>query len=444
MAPYTPRSTKIRRLLFFALLLAIYHLTFVSPPKTKGKYDKIAVFIFSGVNISHTRLPAQVSTFLTHLPPKNWQVLGDSSLPSIDDTHEMQNVISEFYPFAKSFKNPEVGKIGFKQPKGQDEFRLPTVFNDDWHLNAYKFLPSLVLARRMLTANPDLEWFLLMDDDTYPLLGNILHEVKSRGYDPDDAWYLGNAYRFVGCDEHTDNTTPKDRKPLMGNVGAGVLLSRGTIRRVSEWEVGKCTEKFKECWAGSVRIALCLAELGIYLGWIPKEDEKEPKVHDAKECMKLFFRAEPPVDPTDPNAFGQFWPNPCYLPLSFHHLPPNGMKKLFDAEKESELVDFGQVWHAIFDQSHRFRMAEQALHMNGVDFPGSDISFHQVASKEECRNLCRADVRCGAVSMIVNGAGGGCNLKKGVPRLDKSKENSWSWVNVENYKCNPELLALAT
>ena len=66
-------------------------------------------------------------------------------------------------------------------------------------------------------------------------------------------YYFGSATVFVGC----DGVTEFGSGPEFAHGGSGILLSKAAMRLMMR-NIDTCIEKYKDCWAGDVRVALCL------------------------------------------------------------------------------------------------------------------------------------------------------------------------------------------
>jgi hypothetical protein len=71
--------------------------------------------------------------------------------------------------------------------------------SDGWKTDAHKNLPGF---REAYLRYPDMDWYFMIDDDTYVLWNNLFDVLDS--YDPSKPWYMGLVYHYVGCDEGSD------------------------------------------------------------------------------------------------------------------------------------------------------------------------------------------------------------------------------------------------
>ncbi|KAJ3283078.1 hypothetical protein HDU76_008535, partial [Blyttiomyces sp. JEL0837] len=124
-----------------------------------------------------------------------------------------------------------------------------------WILDAHKNLPGF---STLFTRFPNANWYLMIDDDTYLSLENLDKMLES--YDPLESYYLGFANYFVGC----DGVDSFRQGPKFAHGGSGILLSRGAVEKLMEG-LDECLLRYRDCWAGDVRVGLCLRDVGVLL-----------------------------------------------------------------------------------------------------------------------------------------------------------------------------------
>jgi hypothetical protein len=141
-----------------------------------------------------------------------------------------------------------------------------------WKSDAHKNLPGFKL---LYDAHPNADWFIMLDDDTFMLFENLVDYLDENFPDPDAQIYLGNPNRFIGC----DGVTKMGKGPGFAHGGSGIVLSRGAMR-VLVANIDACISRYKTCWAGDVRTALCLRDNDIRL---------ETKVLGYAICCQLII-----------------------------------------------------------------------------------------------------------------------------------------------------------
>ncbi|KAJ1558150.1 hypothetical protein HK096_003284 [Nowakowskiella sp. JEL0078] len=130
-------------------------------------------------------------------------------------------------------------------------------------MDAHKNLPGLKLLYEKYHSA---EWYIIIDDDTYVIFENMLHLVSH--LNPSKPHYVGLSARFVGC----DGVKKPEESTAFAHGGSGILLSRAAVQVLMQSNnesqskrIDDCMLKYKLCWAGDVRTALCLRDNGIYL-----------------------------------------------------------------------------------------------------------------------------------------------------------------------------------
>ncbi|RKO86961.1 hypothetical protein BDK51DRAFT_26581, partial [Blyttiomyces helicus] len=130
---------------------------------------------------------------------------------------------------------------------------VPNKLSGGWKLDAHKNLPAWKV---LFDKFPNAEWYFMIDDDTFVLFENLLTFITD--YDPTQLWFLGAANVFIGC----DNIKRFGTGPFFAHGGSGILLSRATMLRLLAI-LPSCIHKYRSCWAGDVRTALCLRDAGV-------------------------------------------------------------------------------------------------------------------------------------------------------------------------------------
>lgn len=179
-------------------------------------------------------------------------------------------------------------------------------------------LPSLRLLHESF---PDAEVFIVVDDDAYLLLENLANVLVSklpsaRG----SSMCLGRGYLVTGCGGMHDSGVTAGRTNAMFPQGdAGFLLSKHTLETVAPFLDG-CMADFTDCWAGDMRVGLCLNRAGV-----PFDYQKDNN-------MGWFF----------PGTLTQLTNDPAYhqyrgstdRPVTVPNVQPLDMERLWRFEEE--------------------------------------------------------------------------------------------------------------
>jgi hypothetical protein len=172
-------------------------------------------------------------------------------------------------------------------------------------------------------------------------------------------------------------------------------------------KVEACITRYRDCWAGDVRTALCLRDQGIliqgYWGFTGTPPNKE-----------FWFPREK-----------------CRLPLTFHHLLVKQVQMLSDIERVvKHRRNGGLVTISDILRYWRPALVEDKVSMD-VDRHGSDYRNTPAADANACMQECRNDQRCASWAHKVDT----CWLKDEVPPAAAAVGTS-SGVVVKNYNCD--------
>ena len=194
-------------------------------------------------------------------------------------------------------------------------------------------------------------------------------------------------------------------------------------------KVPSCIEKYKNCFAGDVRTALCLRDAGVLLTELPQNN----------------FNRDPPNSKFT-------WPDQaCALPLTFHHLWNHQIQNLhqiardkfalhntnyqfdpivgkFPTRKQARklALNYADYFHALASTDLDIAPVEIDSNRQGSDFMhfASDNGIH------ECIEICRIESECR--SWVFED--GTCWLKRGLPKKTV-KSGVTSGVLLEKYVC---------
>lgn len=197
--------------------------------------------------------------------------------------------------------------------------------------------------------------------------------------------------------------------------GSGILISQSAMRKMYKI-IDKCIIKYKSCWAGDVRTALCLRDAGIKLNTKVKGFQSDP-----------------------PNLYQGWWPsNPCSTPFSYHHLNNYQVQLLDNVKGPSDsIITYADVLATLQDDDDSDLNENLDIVRNTVR-KGSDFksikfvgTFDDELAAQECRNLCKTDSRCRAWTFDEKS----CWLKNGISKQGK-KNGSWSGISLLRYTCD--------
>jgi hypothetical protein len=177
-------------------------------------------------------------------------------------------------------------------------------------------------------------------------------------------------------------------------AGAGIILSNGAIQRILP-VLQDCIQNYKDCFAGDVRVSLCMRDAGIYL------------------TGNLMMHARAPY-------YTSFGTDACGTAITFHHITGPQLQT-FDLLKKS-----GNLRNDFIVQT--FVHGELR---NNTNLSGWDFDKQPVADYEQCDIMCKQDWKCVAWTYQE----GICYLKNGLGRT-KTLPNTYSKVYPMRYRCN--------
>ncbi|KAJ3042522.1 hypothetical protein HDV00_007056 [Rhizophlyctis rosea] len=447
-----------------------------APDYINPAYDHFAVALKTGQDMALTRAPVQLMTYLKAI--RNMIVIGEAPGVFIGDI-EMIDVYSDLYkdlpqdmkkglpapaPPAKGSATRKANPDGYpgegaegimkrdnlgKRSEPEPTFEKPEIFASipltpdgrlyrravipapspapatkpkiedaivedksalGWRSDAHKNLPGL---RELWSRFPDAKWYFMVDDDTYVFWENMRLALST--INADEPHYYGAKNVFKGC----DGVKKFGDGPHFAHGGSGIVISRGAMKKIMEEKaLRECIVRYRTCWAGDIRTALCLRDHGIKL-----------------EGLKGFNKEPPNV---------RYWypREPCDRPLTFHHLLVKQIQKLYDLERQmlsvwgSSRVTFGDIAADWLDDG----VYNVLGGVEGTDRKRGDLThlrWDGVRSGEKggaewCEEKCEGMMRCH--SWVWDGRE--CWLKEGIPPVGE-RANVTSGFLLDKYRCRP-------
>ena len=134
-------------------------------------------------------------------------------------------------------------------------------------------------------------------------------------------------------------------------------MSRGALQKMLP-KVDECVTRYADCWAGDIRLALCLRDINIL-------------VNAKTNNVRLNFHGDAPY------AEKYSWPSdPCEVPLTYHHLIPRRAQDIYETErsvlydetvlsklKGRENITTADVFHSLYVNGTTLRRG------NGQSYP---------------------------------------------------------------------------
>lgn len=369
-------------------------------PQYDPKWNGFAIALKTGKDVALKRTPIQLLTFLTDV--QNVILIGEAPGVRVGQ-REMVDVYTGLYdkPNVKTELSSGLAQMPMlikRNTSSVADSVVPDEGSDGWKADAHKNLPGFkVLHDRF----PNADWYLMIDDDTYLFKENLKALLSQ--YDPSLPHYIGSGNVFMGC----DGVTKWGDGPSFAHGGSGIVLSKAAMSVLLS-RLDDCIPKYRTCWAGDIRTALCLRDGGVLL--------QDPK----------GFNGNPP------NKAYSFGSDPCERPITFHHLLTRQTQSLYDFEKSIQDRGRPNITMAdIFSFAHpeEVNRSEPILYENS-DLVGSDIGSRAVPSVKACQAFCEKHSKCS--SFVYDG--NLCWIKSGIP--SKSTANGFTaGIFPEHYIC---------
>ncbi|KAI9335704.1 hypothetical protein BDR26DRAFT_822383 [Obelidium mucronatum] len=376
------------------------------------KAENIAFALKTGSETAASRAAIQLLTFLKHA--KNVLVVAESGGFRVGD-NVLEDVYTGVYDAAEerlrtNTDDGSILRVLSKRGLVPDQV-IPGQKSRTrgWTLDAHKNLPAFQLLKKRF---PDAEWYVMFDDDSFVYLDNLQEFLST--LDPDKPHYLGQANRFKGC----DGVTVIGQGPKFAQGGAGIVISRGAMNAMSPI-LDKCILKYRTCWAGDIRVGLCMRDAGIL----------------AKDTQGFYG--------IPPNANFYFPNDPCVKPFIFHHALPHQIQSLYDIQisKQAQanntqssphvtMADVFHYTHFIDPRSTRSTLPELRM-QNNTDIRGRAVKYKEVGTPKECLEICEYIKEC--VGWTWDGKV--CWTKNGAGKME-TKEGMWGGVLAERYRCS--------
>lgn len=279
--------------------------------------SSIAFVTKTGATEAKDKLPPQLATCLSCVPDP----LIFSDLDQTLGPYQIYDVLSRFSPEAMR-GNPEFD-IYYKQKElaiqGREEEipalgELPILTYDwrtkgksaAWALDKYKFLHSI---ERAWDYQPDKDWYVFMEADTYLSLANLVRFLATQ--DLKKELYFGNAVRMF---EHPTLL-------YFAHGGSGFILSGATVKDFAVTHKGLANQfdsRIRHSWFGDYVVAEAL------------DETLHVKLTDILPMMQ--------GDSVMDFPFGEHsW---CKPVITLHHMTPEEFNGVFEYEKSQNFSGF--------------------------------------------------------------------------------------------------------
>ena len=273
---------------------------------------------------------------------------------------------------------------------GQEALK-PNESSTGWRSDADKNLPGI---KKLFETFPNAKWYIMIDDDTYLFRHNLLANLAN--YDHQKRFYFGSATKFMGC----DGVTKFGQGPAFAHGGSGIIISHGAMQAMLGI-MDRCIDKYKTCWAGDVRLSLCLRDAGILI-------DEFPGFHGDPPLMFLHEK-------------------PCHQPVTFHHLLIKQIQQIWIVEHRLSSIN---TFNISISDILQPMISKTQEYMLDLDMPGNDIINIHTKNATICQELCRKTKECIAFSYT----GDTCWLKDSIPS-SIIRQGVISGILSDKYKC---------
>ncbi|OCK77355.1 glycosyltransferase family 31 protein [Lepidopterella palustris CBS 459.81] len=285
--------------------------------------DDILVVLRTGATEALKKVPTHFRTTLRCVPH---HVVYSDLEETIEGHHvydmldEVDDEIKRTHPDFRLYNHLKIhGREGLDSQEslqmGDGTGGTGNLKNPGWALDKWKFLPMIDKA---LQHRPEAKWFVFIEPDTYLIWPNLL-EYLAR-FNPSEPYYMG---KHMYIDEI-----------LFGYGGAGIVLSKPAMQKVSEHRMARLAEYDQftaEHWAGDCVLGKALDDAGVPL---------------FVAFPHLQGDAPAALDPKTTKRGRTAW---CHPAITYHHVHPQEVEDLSAFEQKwyltnNTLLRYGDIF----------------------------------------------------------------------------------------------------
>jgi hypothetical protein len=324
--------------------------------------NDILVVVRTGATEALEKLPVHFDTTLRCVP--DYVVYSDFE-EEIQGQHvydvfggisdELKASVPEFELYEHLRKH---GREGLKNTTHLGSGPSGALDNPAWKLDRFKFLP---MVDRALRHRPDAKWFVFVEADTYLVWQNLLEYLAM--FDAEQPFYIGK-HMYIG-------------DVLFAHGGSGFVLSAAAARKVTQHRNANLAEYdtyTTKSWAGDMVLAKALRDVDVELFW-----------------AFPHFQGEP-VSSLDHNVTKNNKRPWCYAPITYHHMRPIDIQKLWAFEQERHRQGNTKLLHR--DVFKDYILPHLAAKVEDWDNLSMDIETDGSGSFEWCQAVCEAKTDC--------------------------------------------------
>ena len=333
----------------------------------------ILVVLRTGATEVLEKLPVHLSTTLRCIP--NYIIYSD-----YEEEIEGRHIYDVFNELSQDLKDsvPDFKLYHQLRTKGRDGLSVDGIEHDGsgasgslenpaWKLDKFKFLPMMDKALRQ---SPRAKWFGFVELDTYLMWGDLLEYLSK--FDAEMPYYIGKQM-YIG-------------EVLFVHGGSGFALSASATRRVTQhWRahMAEYNQYTIEQWAGDMVLGKVLKDVSIPLLWAFPHFQGDP-VSTLDHNITKIDR--------------QPW---CYPAITYHHMPKDEIRSLWEFEQEWQRMHRGDVplRHAnvfkgyIYPSLGKERTEWDNYSVN-PEFSKRILRDESHTSFEACRSACESNALC--------------------------------------------------
>lgn len=394
--------------------------------------NDIFLLFKTGADIMWNRIPTHLHTTLTRFP--NFALYSDR--PGTVAGYEVIDILKDIP--SDVLNDYSLKKYRIMRQMQEDGWMWDAKdisMSEGWEMDRYKNIPMLLHA--YLTAPPNTQWFLMIDDDTYILSSNIAQFLDT--LDSSKAYYIGSVAQV---------SIP------FAHGGSGVILSRGAMdaifgphaKRPNKEMVDKYAAVARTELLGDYMIALLLSrEANIWVNTLDSAGKNWP-AYDMFESGQDMFQGQ---EIWNTWLTRELW---CYPVGTFHHERPHDLEVLWEweqsrASSQTFLTfydfyrDFIQPYAAEEIKNWAFneegdKLDAEKLEEDEVWFEGNIIFPNETVV--DCKHTCSSRENCFAWSFKP----GECHIYDGSftrgvgthPNYEKYAEEWTSGFNIEHIR----------
>ena len=382
--------------------------------------DRVAVIMRTGATEIQDKLPAHLNTTFRCYP--NLVIFSD--FEEVFEGHTVHDVLKytdqevisnneEFDLYRRLLEHGRAGlddsELSGKMSYGDNPTGKPE--SPGWRLDKWKFLP---MANMTLELYPDMEWYAFVETDTYLMWSNLLQFLAK--LNPAKSLYYGSEV-MIGDD-------------IFAHGGSAFIMSKPALVKIAEIYNAN-TKQWNDFtaghWAGDCVLGKALHDAGTDLtyAW--------PMFQGGNPSLMNWLESK-----GDNHAL---W---CAPALSYHHLSPNEMRKLWDYEQnwiaENQRVSDGLLsaiepqlpilHHREVFKSHVLTnlTTERTDWNNMSDEPVPGTFGSQIG---DCRLMCEARADCMQYALNSLGCAVGKEAKFG--RRESGAQSGWIAKRIEQW-----------